>query len=202
MKHVHDCVTNATLVAALLLGSLAGCADSMSNQPAPSNGGTQLTAAAVNGQESGAPLSDGQIVGIVAAVDGAEIAAGNLALSRASGAGTRQFAEHMVAAHTAMDAKLMTVAGNQDIKKGESSLCEKLMGENQGEAQTLSSLSASQFDRKYIEAQVKGHQDVLDLLDTKLIPMAKNPALKAALEGARAKVVEHLAMAKETLASL
>jgi putative membrane protein len=156
----------------------------------------------VNGRELAATLSDGQIVGIVGAINGAEVAAGKLALSHAASAGTRQFAEHMVTAHTEMDTKLMTLAGRQDITKAESSLCEKLKGDNDAEAQTLTALSGSTFDRKYVEAQLKGHEDVLDLLDTKLIPMAQNPALKAALQEARGKVVEHIRMAKEALASL
>jgi putative membrane protein len=200
MKNVHACVTNATVVAALLLGGLAGCADSTTNQPQPVR--TQVTAAAINTQESATTLSDGQIVGIVGAVDAAEISAGKLALSHAAGAGARQFAEHMVTAHTEMDSKLMTVAGAQDITKAVSSLCEKIKGENDAEAQTLASLSGSSFDRKYIEAQLKGHRDVLDLLDSKLVPTAQNPALKAALQEARGKVVEHLRMAKEAQASL
>lgn len=76
LNNAHDRVTNATVVAALLLVGFAGCADSTSNLPALSNGGTQVTAAAVNGQGSVATLSDGQIVGIVTAVDGAEVGAG------------------------------------------------------------------------------------------------------------------------------
>jgi putative membrane protein len=197
MTYDQKCLTRAAVAAALLLRGLAGCADS-NNEPPPNTAPTQVTAAAINAQES-ATLSDGQIVGIVAVIDGAEVAAGKLALSRAANAATRQFALHMMTAHADMDAALMTVANGQNIAKAESGLCEKLKGDNDAEAQTLASTKSSSFDSAYLEAQVKGHRDVLDLLDGKLIPMAQSPALKAALQEARGKVVEHLRMAKEAL---
>ncbi|MGD0530481.1 MAG: DUF4142 domain-containing protein [Polyangiaceae bacterium] len=195
MNHVQNHVTNATLAAALLAAGLAGCA--ASNQPAPTNAGT-VTQAEVSSQQ----LTDGQIVGIVAAIDAAEIGAGKLAMSHATGAAARQFAEHMMSAHTSMDSSLMTVAHEQDITVARSALCEKLKSDNQAEAQTLASLPNGDFDRKYLTAQLKGHEDVLGLLDDKLIPMAENAKLKAALEDARGKVVEHIRMAKEALASV
>jgi predicted outer membrane protein len=49
----------------------------------------------------------------------------------------------------------------------------------------LSVASATEFDRSYIAAQISRQQEVLALLDEKLISQAQDPRLKAALVAAR-----------------
>lgn len=55
--------------------------------------------------------------------------------------------------------------------------------------------AVSDFDRQYVNYQVRFHQKVLDALDTRLIPWA-GPEERAALEEARPKVVAHLEAAR------
>jgi putative membrane protein len=149
-----------------------------------------------------APLNDGQIAGIASRVDLAEIDAGKLALQRGKSAKAKQFAQHMVTAHTAVEAKLTALLKAQKIVVGESPVCDKLTVDTSAQKQTLIAKSGADFDRAYLSAQLQDHQDVLDLLDNKLIPQAQNPQLKAALEDTRKKVVDHIQMAKDALATL
>jgi putative membrane protein len=65
-----------------------------------------------------------------------------------------------------------------------------------------SSSGGSDFDRAYIDAQVKEHTKVLELLDNKLIPQAQNADLIKALQGIRSKVASHLQEAQDLQASL
>jgi putative membrane protein len=161
-----------------------------------------VTAAPLTVIEPEETLNDGQIVGIAAAVNEAEVAAGKLALSRATTTSVRQFAEHMVTAHTSIDRQLLSLAGSEGIELKESNVCKKLKNETATEDDTLASMSGAQFDRAYVTAQLKGHEDVLALLDTKLLPSAHSAALKAVLLETRTKVVEHIRMAKEAQASM
>jgi putative membrane protein len=64
-----------------------------------------------------------------------------------------------------------------------------------GAQETLASpktTTGSDFDRAYIDAQVKAHQEVLDALDNKLIPNAQDASLKANLQQVRPTVAQHL----------
>lgn len=68
--------------------------------------------------------------------------------------------------------------------------------------ETLSEQSGTDFDRAYLSTQLEDHQNVLDLLDNKLIAQAQNPQLKAALDDTRKKVVQHILIAKDALAGI
>lgn len=147
-------------------------------------------------------LTDGQIAQIASKVDLAEIDAGKLAISHAKSAKVRQFAQHMVSAHSAVETKLTAMLKTQNIATADSPVGDKLTSDTQSQKQTLMGQSGTDFDRTYMTAQLKDHQDVLDLMDTKLLPQAQNPELKTALQSTRAKVVEHIQMAKDILGSL
>jgi putative membrane protein len=205
MKNANNAIVVVILAAGCLRVGLAGCAEPLATPPAAgpaSHDRTEVTLTSAPVAVPEGTLSDGQIVGIAFAIDRAEIAAGNRASSHASNAQTRQFAAHMVQAHSTMDAKLASLAGSRGIAAAESALCEKLKSDNQALGEQLTQMSGVQFDRAYIDAQLKGHKDVLDLLDTKLIPLAQDPSLKAGLEDTRARVVDHIQMAEQARASL
>jgi putative membrane protein len=148
------------------------------------------------------PLTDGQIAGIASRIDLAEIDAGKLALSHARSPKAKQFAQHMVTGHTAVEAKFNGLLKAQNIATAESTICDKLTADTAEQKQSLMGQSGFDFDRSYLAAQLKDHQDVLDLFDNKLIPAAQNSQLKAALEQTRTKVVEHIQMAKDALAAI
>jgi hypothetical protein len=61
---------------------------------------------------------------------------------------------------------------------------------------TASTPMTSDFDRKYIDYQVNFHQQVLDALDSRLIPWA-SPELRSMLEETRPKIQAHLDRARE-----
>jgi putative membrane protein len=62
---------------------------------------------------------------------------------------------------------------------------------------TLRGEKGAQFDKDYIDAQVKEHRDLLDLLDNKVIPQAKAPELKTELQAVRTRVEAHLKVAED-----
>jgi putative membrane protein len=149
-----------------------------------------------------APLTDGQIALIISDVDRSEIDAGKLAQSHAGSTKVRQFAHHMVTAHSAVETQLNTIVKAQSIVPTDSAVSMKLKDQSQAMSQSLMGQSGADFDRAYLAAQLQGHQDVLDLLDNKIIPQAQNPKLKADLESFRTEVVRHIQMAKDAQASL
>jgi putative membrane protein len=61
----------------------------------------------------------------------------------------------------------------------------------------MSDQKGSDFDRSYIDAQVKEHQAVLDLIDKQLLPDAKSAEVKSMLQALRPKIEGHLKEAKD-----
>jgi putative membrane protein len=66
----------------------------------------------------------------------------------------------------------------------------------------LTALSGAAFDKAYVAHEVAYHQQVLDAIDTVLIPGAHNEELKSLLVKVRPAFVAHLAHARSLQASL
>jgi hypothetical protein len=60
----------------------------------------------------------------------------------------------------------------------------------------LEAPSWSDFDKSYIDAQVKEHKAVVDLIDNQLAPNAKSSEVKALLQSLRPKIEGHLKQAQ------
>ena len=61
----------------------------------------------------------------------------------------------------------------------------------------MSAQQGSDFDRSYINAQVREHQSVLDLIDRQLLPNATSTEVKEMLKEVRPKIASHLKEAQE-----
>ena len=66
----------------------------------------------------------------------------------------------------------------------------------------LKNLSGNEFDKAYIDSEIKLHQQVIDVADTKLVPSVKNEELKALLVKVRPALVSHLEHAQKIQGSL
>jgi len=73
---------------------------------------------------------------------------------------------------------------------------EKLQVKGAGELAALVPLDGEAFEKAYLAAMVKGHTEVLGMIDGQLLKAAKNDALKQHLTASRAHVAEHLEKAK------
>ncbi len=66
-----------------------------------------------------------------------------------------------------------------------------------GNFATLISMDGKDFETAYIDAMIKGHTEVLDMIDNQLMKIAKNDMLKAHLTETRGHVAMHLEQAKK-----
>ena len=147
-------------------------------------------------------LSDEQIAKITATAHDGEIAAGKLAATNAKDPKVKKFAAMMVKHHGEELKKEEALAKKAKIMPGDSPVSMQMAKDNESTATTLKGLKGAEFDKAYMDAQVKGHQDVLDAIDKKLLPAAQNADLKAAITAFRPVVETHLKDAKEILAGL
>jgi putative membrane protein len=160
------------------------------------------TSAMVADNTAGAPeaqpmLTDNQILGFTHAANVGEIEQGRLAQTKAKDAKVKAFAAMMVKDHTDADNKGKALAKKANLKPEPSPATDSLKSGAEAATATLKSEMGADFDRGYVDTQVKEHQEVLDSLDQKLIPSATNVDLKTYLAEVRDAVAMHLQHAED-----
>jgi putative membrane protein len=167
--------------------------------PSSDPGDSSALSSAVT-SEPGAPLTDPQIAAVTDAVNTAEIEQAQLAQSKSTNDQVQSFAGMMIEHHGQAKRKQTTLG----IAEAESPLSLKLAAETHTTLAQLKQKSGSEFDRAYLQAQIDGHQKVLETIDQQLLPNAKDPELKTYLQELRPQVAAHLERArtaKDALAS-
>jgi len=144
-----------------------------------------------------ADLSDANIAAIVVAYNDEEIAHAQLAKEKATGAEVKQFAATMITDHSAVNKKAMTLATRLNLTPEQDDASRKLAADGSAFRQGLTSQSGADFDRSYIANEVALHDQVLNLIDSTLIPSADNAELKTLLEETRPAVQAHLQHARQ-----
>jgi putative membrane protein len=96
-----------------------------------------------------------------------------------------------------MENKGKALATKAKITPADSDTSNNLKNDVTDTVATLKAQKGKDFDRAYIDAQVKSHRDVLSVMDNKLIPNAQNTDLKTQLTDARSHVASHLAKAED-----
>jgi putative membrane protein len=157
-----------------------------------------LTACASGGnvQAVSAPgaMADADVAAVAHAANLDEIQTSQVALQRSQNAQVRQFAEQMIAEHTAADREMrqMLQAKGMAVQPNPAAV--------QATATTVANLgrrTGLDFDRAYMAHQVRAHRWTLASLDRTLIPSTRDPELKAFLTTrVRPAVAMHLEMAE------
>jgi putative membrane protein len=143
------------------------------------------------------PLTDAEIVAVTSSVNTGEIEMSQLAAKNATNPEVKNFAAMMLTQHRDMETKGKTIATKAKITPLENDAATMLKSDVTTTISTLKPQKGKDFDKAYIEAQVKTHREVLNTIDTKLLPNAQNGELRAHLSEARSSVASHLAKAEE-----
>lgn len=210
----------ALICLSLLAGPLVGaCSDSDDKNDAacPAGIGGHDAAAGAGGMAGVDAATDGaagavdagplvagdpQIAGVMVEANTGEVHAAEIALGRGMAASVRNFAQMMVTDHSMANQTLQMVLEAQGIRMTDSRERVMLSAMTSVTLNMLWAAAPAAFDLDYANSQVTMHMEVLNLLDTVLIPGAQNAALKANLQAERATVVIHLAAAQALVASL
>ncbi|MFA5959889.1 MAG: DUF4142 domain-containing protein [Tatlockia sp.] len=140
--------------------------------------------------------TDAKILGAIVALDQNEMAAGAEAQRKAVNPAVREFAGWMVKEHS-QNMQAMEALGHQlGIAPIKGNLAMMLQKKGRQNMAMLKHLNGPAFDKAFINGMVQGHMHALQLLNTKLIPMAVNPNVKHHLEATRNHVMAHLQKAQ------
>ena len=91
----------------------------------------------------------------------AEIELGQLAMKNTQDAKVRSYAERMVKDHSAADKKLQAIAAKENLQ-----LPQTLDQEHQSLKTKLQGLKGEEFDRAYVQAMAKGHDQAVALFES------------------------------------
>jgi predicted outer membrane protein len=145
-------------------------------------------------------LSDAQILGVANAATDGEIALSSLASSKAQSEPVRQLALMIMKDDGAAKEQGRKLAARLRIKPAPCSLGNALQKQTDDALGRLEKGDALEFDRIYVESQVRLLQRVLQVLD-ELLPQTEAKELRALLTDMRAKAEHHLEVARGTLAN-
>src|SRR6476646_2621708 len=146
--------------------------------------------------------NDAQIAAIVVTANQVDIDAGKLAESSASDPQVKAFGKQMVTDHTGVNKQATDLVTKLGVTPEDNATAQSLKSGGAENVKNLSGLKGAAFDRAYVDHEVAYHQQVLDALDTTLIPSAQNAELKALLVKVRPAFVAHLEHAKMVQKSL
>lgn len=190
---------NLMSLAVIGLIALTGCSKDSESSAAPGASQGSEASPAEGPQRSGkmAALTDGQIMQVLANVDSGEIEQAQVALSKSTSPAVRQFAQHMVDQHTQSQQDAQQLSAETKIIPSPSDPANEVHTKGSNVLDKLNNADATSFDKTYIQAQVQQHQDVLKMLNEKLIPSASSPELRNTLEKTKSMVQQHIDMAKQ-----
>jgi len=146
--------------------------------------------------------TDAQIASIVVTANQVDIDAGKLAEARGASAEVKAFGKQMAADHARVNASAVALVTKLKVTPEDNPTSKALKAGGDKNLAALEGLGGAAFDRAYIANEVAYHQQVLDAVDTVLIPGAKNDELKALLVKVRPAFVSHLEHAKRVQAEL
>jgi putative membrane protein len=138
------------------------------------------------------PISDANIGAIVVAANQIDIDYGKIALAKSKNKKVRDFAQRMVTDHSAVQKSVLELAAKLKLTPEEDATSRSLKENAVQVTAKLKLLTGKAFDKFYIDNEVNYHKQVTDVLETTLIPNAKNAELKSALVGAQALFLKHL----------
>ena len=143
-----------------------------------------------------ADFSDSQIAGAVNASNEHCVGIGKSAQKSAKDPKVVAYANHMVKEHERINDEFTALLNKVNVKSEVSATSLGMQTELARDLATLGLLSGINFDRKYLHQQTMFENHMIELLDSSLIPSAKNPEIKTYLQSVRTDHEKFLAEGK------
>jgi putative membrane protein len=174
---------NLLLLTLATAGLLQSCSGNKSASETDSTATTDSTTTTVQA-DSATVLADTAFAAKAAIGGMAEVALGKIAAAKASDSQVKEFGNMMVMDHGKANAELMSIAKTKNIM-----LPAALDAEHQAKSDSLSKLSAKDFDKAYAKTMVEDHKKTLALMQAEAAG-GQDAELKA-FAAKTAPVVQH-----------
>lgn len=144
-----------------------------------------------------ADLTNAQIAGVVVALNQAEIAQGQLALTRAENEDVVSFANQMIDEHDEALRDFNELLVERGVTPVETDEALLMAGQNRVAMERMSLLTGPAFDLAYIQMQVEMLSETLRLIELQLIPSADDIYIRESLESLQDLVEDQLSTARQ-----
>lgn len=149
------------------------------------------------GRLAGREFSNAELAGLIHTYDQAEIEMGQMALTKATDAGVKAFAQRIVTDHRALDAEVTSTTKQLNVTAAIPDDDEDITEDHQKAMQELNGKAKGRdFDEAFLEHEIRMHKKVLDEIEDS-IGRNRNPEIRPLLEKARDGVKSHLTTAEE-----
>ena len=152
--------------------------------------------------DTAAVPTDPQIAATVVAANQADIDAAKVATSRTKNQDVKEFAETMIRDHESVNKQAKDLVKKLKVKPEENATSKSLEQGGKENVASLKKLHGTAFDKAYVDHEVTYHRQVLDEINSSLLPSAKNPELKALIEKVTPAFQAHLDHAKKLQSEL
>lgn len=187
---VADPAAGTTATPGIEPGPIAGTTDPSISKPATGVTGIEPS--------TPAPLTDGQIAKVAETVDKGEIDQAKEVQKKAKNPQVKKLAAQLIQHHTKNKQKGQSLVKKEELTPEASPVSEDLSAKAEKNLQSIKDATApAEAERAYVDAQIAQHEEVLQLLTTRLIPSAVNTDLKAQLEETRKMVEQHIEQARK-----
>ncbi|GAB1719120.1 MAG: hypothetical protein NTAFB09_08510 [Nitrosospira sp.] len=148
------------------------------------------------------PLTNAQIVTIVADLSEIDIEAGKLAQFKSKDPEVHFFAHRMIADHGTASQSAAELMRRLKLAPQDSSISQDLKIEGRRNIAKLTPLRGLAFDRVYVAHELAFHEQALDMIDKTLAPQAKDDGIRRLLAKVRPAFHSHLLHARRLQESL
>jgi len=188
----------ASLVAVFALAACGGEDQVEATEDAVRAGADSIAANSALAQP---PMTDANILAAVSAANAGEIAGGELAGQKARDAEVKAFGRMMVTEHQAMQKQADSITTASNLQPQPAANADSIRRAATATSDSLKTMTGADFDRAYIAAQVRDHQNTLTALQ-QFAGAAQNAQLRTMLQGAMPKVQQHLDRATQLQSKL
>jgi putative membrane protein len=150
----------------------------------------------------GMPLTNAQIVTIVADLSEIDIEAGKLTQFKSKDPEVHFFAHRMIADHGTASQSAAELMRRLKLAPQDSSISQDLKIEGRRNIAKLTPLRGLAFDRVYVAHELAFHEQALDMIDKTLAPQAKDDGIRRLLAKVRPAFHSHLLHARRLQESL
>ncbi len=147
-------------------------------------------------------LTDANIAAIVVAANNIDIKAGKLAQETSANTDVKGLGEMMVRDHEGVNQQAVALVTKLHVTPEDNDSSKQLKAGAEITYDGLKAKKGADFDRAYVANEIGYHQAVISLVETTLIPSAKNAELKALLQAVLPALKAHLAHAQHVQTQL
>ncbi len=146
--------------------------------------------------------ADAEVLSLILAVDTNEVVAAMEAGKKKLPQAVADYAKMLHTEHGKNAGDTMKLGLKIDVTPMDTEKTNALRKKGAGELAMIAPLEGEEFAAKYVDAMVKGHTEVLAMIDGELMKSAENEALKKHLSETREHVAMHLEQGKKLQAGM